>query len=101
MTIGKEGLYKLADTFGNYNAEAKVVIGYSAASGKVEFFEGITKGTIVSPRGDGGFGWDAIFQPEGHDKTFGELSAEEKNSFSMRKIAVEKLKAHLNRAERR
>lgn len=95
-TIQKEGLYKLAETFGNYNAEAKVVIGYSDSSGNVEFFEGNTKGTIVSPRGEGGFGWDPIFQPEGYDKTFGELSAEEKNSFSMRKIAVEKLKEYLN-----
>src|SRR3989344_6640488 len=63
-TVGNDGLYKLAETFGNYNAEAKVVIGYSDSSGNVEFFEGITKGTIVSPRGEGGFGWDAIFQPE-------------------------------------
>ena len=96
-TIQKEGLYKLADTFGNYKAEAKVVIGYSDSFGNVEFFEGVTKGKIVSPRGEGGFGWDAIFQPDGYEKTFGELSTEEKNSFSMRRIAVEKLREYLKK----
>jgi len=95
-TVGNDGLYKMAETFGNFNAEAKVIIGYSNSQKEISFFEGNTKGTIVSPRGNEGFGWDPIFQPEGYDKTFGELSAEEKNSFSMRKIAVEKLKEHLN-----
>jgi non-canonical purine NTP pyrophosphatase (RdgB/HAM1 family) len=96
-TIGKEGLYKLAETFGNYKAEAKVVIGYSDPSGNVEFFEGTTKGTIVSPRGEGGFGWDAIFQPEGFAKTFSEMDISEKNEISMRRIATQKLKDFLEK----
>ena len=90
-TIGNDGLYKMAEAFGNFNAEAKTVIGYSDDQKNISFYEGNIKGTIVSPRGDG-FGWDPIFQPNGYDKTFGELSAEEKNSFSMRKIALEKLR---------
>ena len=90
-TIGNDGLYKMIEPFGNFNAETKTIIGYSNSKGEIQFFEGSIKGTIVAPRGEG-FGWDPIFQPEGYDKTFGELSAEEKNSFSMRKIAVEKLK---------
>jgi len=94
-TVGNDGLYKMAETSGNFNAEAKVIIGYSNSAGEISFFEGNTKGTIVPPRGSEGFGWDPIFQPEGYDKTFGELSAEEKNSFSMRKIALEKLKAQI------
>lgn len=89
-TIGNDGLYKLAQAFGNFNAEAKVIIGYSNARGEISFHEGATKGTIVAPRGEG-FGWDPIFQPNGYSKTFGELSTEEKNSFSMRKIALESL----------
>jgi non-canonical purine NTP pyrophosphatase (RdgB/HAM1 family) len=95
-TIGNEGLYKLAASFGNYNAQAKVIIGYSNEKGEIQFFEGVCKGTIVEPRGENGFGWDPIFQPEAYSKTFGELSFEEKNSFSMRRIAAEKLKAHLS-----
>ncbi len=93
-TVGNEGLYKMAGAFGNPNAEAKTIIGYSNAQGEISFHEGTIKGTIVAPRGEG-FGWDPIFQPEGYSKTFGELSAEEKNSFSMRKIALEKLKVSL------
>lgn len=95
-TVGNDGLYKMAEAFGNFNAEAKVIIGYSNSAGEISFFEGNTKGAIVSPRGEGGFGWDSIFQPEGYTKTFGEMSAEEKNSFSMRRIAVEKLKEKLS-----
>jgi len=93
-TVGNDGLYKIAQVFGNFNAEAKTVIGYSDSEGKVSFFEGSIRGTIVSPRGEG-FGWDPIFQPDGYTKTFGELTAEEKNSISMRKIALEKLKQNL------
>lgn len=94
-TVGNDGLYKMAQAFENFNAEAKTIIGYSDKNGNIEFFEGNIKGTIVSPRGEG-FGWDPIFQPEGYSKTFGELSAEEKNSFSMRKIAIEKLKSSIS-----
>ncbi len=95
-TINSEGIFKLAQSFGNFNAIAKTIIGYSNFAKEISFFEGELRGTIVSPRGQG-FGWDPIFQPEGYSKTFGELTAEEKNSFSMRKIAVEKLKQHLGK----
>lgn len=94
QTIGNDGLYKITKTFGNFNAEAKTIIGYSNILGEIYFYEGAIKGTIVAPRGKG-FGWDPIFQPEGHSKTFGELSAEEKNSFSMRRVALNKLKDKL------
>ena len=87
----------MAEAFGNFNAEAKVIIGYSNSVGEISFFEGNTKGTIVAPRGTEGFGWDPIFQPEGYEKTFAELGVEEKNKFSMRRIAVEKVKEFLNK----
>ncbi len=94
-TVGNDGLYKMAEAFVNFNAEAKVVIGYSNSADEIYFFEGSTKGTIVPARGDNGFGWDPIFQPEGDTKTFGEMSSQEKNALSMRKIAAEKLKDFL------
>lgn len=48
--------------------------------GHEELFEGRVFGTVVSaPRGAEGFGYDPIFQPDGHDRTFGELSREEKH----------------------
>lgn len=93
-TIGNEGLFKMAEAFGNYGAEAKTIIGYTDGSGNIEFFEGSVRGTIVAPRGETNFGWDPIFQPEGKDKTFAEMRAGEKNVLSMRRLAAEKLKAH-------
>lgn len=55
-------------------------------------FEGIVKGKITeSPEGEGGFGYDPIFQPEGYDRTFAELGHEIKNRISHRAIAVSKL----------
>ena len=46
----------------------------------VEEFEGRVDGTLVwPPRGDKGFGYDPIFLPDGHTRTFGEMSAEEKH----------------------
>ena len=42
-------------------------------------------------RGDRGFGYDSVFIPEGHDKTFAELPPEYKNSLSHRRKALEKL----------
>jgi non-canonical purine NTP pyrophosphatase (RdgB/HAM1 family) len=89
--IGNDGLVKICDSFGNNKATAKVIIGFGIENGTVEFFEGSIEGEIVKPRGENGFGWDAIFQPTGSNKTFGEMTQEEKNSISMRKIAFENL----------
>lgn len=52
--------------------------------------EGILRGTLASaPRGEGGFGYDPIFIPEGFDRTTAELSAAEKNSVSHRRRAFQ------------
>lgn len=54
-------------------------------NGQTEFFEGEVKGTIINEcRGNGGFGYDPVFVPEGYEQTFAELSAEVKNSMSHR-----------------
>ncbi|HIH25464.1 non-canonical purine NTP pyrophosphatase [Candidatus Woesearchaeota archaeon] len=92
-SIGLDGVYKLGEVFGN-KAVAKCVIGYFNDN-DIKFFEGMIDGIIVSPRGENGFGWDKIFVPDGYDKTFAEISSEEKDSISMRKLAFEKLKEHL------
>lgn len=94
-TIGNEGLVKITESFGNVRANASVVIGLSIEDGSTEFFVGSIEGEIVKPRGENGFGWDPIFQPDGWSKTFGEMTVEEKNEVSMRKIAFQKLKAYL------
>jgi non-canonical purine NTP pyrophosphatase (RdgB/HAM1 family) len=95
-TVGQAGLADIADKLGNRRAEAKTIIGYAKSETEIRYFEGSIAGRIVAPRGDGGFGWDQIFLPDGHDKTFGEMSRPEKNKLSMRKIATEKLKEFIN-----
>ena len=56
------------------------------------FFEGYCHGTIAhEPRGEGGFGYDPIFIPQGYDQTFAELPLPVKNTLSHRGIAVRKM----------
>lgn len=60
------------------------------------FFEGIIEGEITQhKKGEKGFGYDPIFQPENYEKTFGELSLEIKNKISHRGRAIQKLVAYL------
>ncbi|MDP4865177.1 MAG: non-canonical purine NTP diphosphatase [Crocinitomicaceae bacterium] len=60
--------------------------------GKEHIFEGVVKGSIISEkRGTDGFGYDPIFVPEGQNKTFAELSLDEKNKMSHRARAFEKM----------
>lgn len=47
--------------------------------GHTELFEGRVHGEVVPPRGARGFGYDPIFRPDGHDRTFGEISSQEKH----------------------
>lgn len=55
--------------------------------------EGRINGTIIeNPKGSNGFGYDPIFIPDGYNKTFAEMTKEEKNNISHRSIAINKLK---------
>ena len=61
-------------------------------NGSDQVFEGIAEGQFVWPmRGAEGHGYDPIFQPVGHTKTFAELSADAKNQISHRADAFDKL----------
>lgn len=64
--------------------------------GKQVQFEGIVKGKIADRyQGNEGFGYDPIFIPEGHDKTFAEMTQDKKNEISHRGLAIQKLVAYL------
>jgi len=93
--IQDKGIFEITKRFKNKKSTAKTFIGYINRRGKVYFFEGTTRGNIVAPRGEWGFGWDKIFLPNGREKTFGQMSPEEKNKISMRKMALKKLERHL------
>jgi XTP/dITP diphosphohydrolase len=63
-------------------------------------FEGVCSGRITGARkGTNGFGYDPVFIPDGSDKTFGEMSLEEKTGFSHRRKATEKLVTFLTTLE--
>lgn len=65
--------------------------------GKEHFFEGICQGRILATqKGTEGFGYDPVFVPDGADKTFAEMSLEEKNRYSHRSKAVAQLVLFLN-----
>lgn len=60
--------------------------------GQTHLFEGIIEGIITDkPIGDKGFGYDPIFQPNGYDITFSEMTTAQKNEISHRAIAMRKL----------
>jgi XTP/dITP diphosphohydrolase len=65
---------------------------------RVWTFVGESRGRIAPrPRGSNGFGYDPIFIPAGHSRTFGEMTADAKNALSHRARAIEKVGRHLAR----
>lgn len=75
----------------NRQARFRTVISL-VLNGAEYFFEGTVNGLIRTARaGSGGFGYDPIFQPEGYDVTFAEMSLDEKNNISHRARAVDQL----------
>jgi XTP/dITP diphosphohydrolase len=84
---------------GNANRKAKFRTVISLIiEGKENLFEGICNGIIIrNKRGENGFGYDPVFVPDGSIHTFAEMNMEEKNRFSHRKKAVDKLVAYLTR----
>lgn len=73
------------------------VICYIDNLGKATFFEGRVEGKITQkPMGNGGFGYDPIFIPDGLEKTFAQMASDEKNKISHRGKAIKLLTNFLN-----
>ena len=86
----KKALAELADKT-NRKAQFRTVITL-IKDGKTIQVSGVVRGQIAKEEyGQGGFGYDPIFIPEGYDKTFGELPAEVKNGISHRARALQEL----------
>lgn len=94
--MGTEGIIKLMRGEKNRRAYVKTCIAYADENG-ARIFTGEIKGKIPEKvSGKRGFGWDAIFIPDGYGKTYSEMSADEKNLISMRKEALEEFMEFLS-----
>ncbi len=95
----EENIKKLLKELGNNSnrkAQFRTAISLNISE-KQYIFEGICKGTILKEKqGEKGFGYDAIFMPEGYNKSFAEMDMNEKSSISHRGKAIEKLVTFLN-----
>ena len=95
-TLGNEGIIDVMKGKEDRRANAQATVVYIPKKGQEEIFVGKVVGSISDkPRGTG-FGWDPIFIPEGETRTFGEMTLEEKNKYSMRAQALKKLKKWLD-----
>ncbi len=96
-SVGCSGICSMADGFADRSATATTVV--AVHDGQVRMFAGNVRGRIADlPRGTGGFGWDPVFIPDGADMSFSEMSPEEKDRYSMRRIALESLRASVSDA---
>jgi XTP/dITP diphosphohydrolase len=94
-TIGNAGLLKLLKDVGDRRARFVSVVAYfSGGADKPVCFRGVVDGLILEEerkgRGEGGFGFDPVFKPDGCDVSFAEMSVDEKNRFSHRAEAFRK-----------
>ena len=92
---GGQGLGAIAYALLNRSAKAQCCVAYWDGETPHIFLGESLGEIIVEPRGDKHFGWDAWFQPQGSDKTFAEMTAEEKDAVSHRGRAYLQLRDHL------
>ncbi|RLF29293.1 MAG: non-canonical purine NTP pyrophosphatase, RdgB/HAM1 family [Thermoplasmata archaeon] len=93
-TIGCEGILRLME--GVTDRRARFVSVVVLVDGGIRVFRGVAEGRIATEmRGEGGFGFDPIFIPEGVDRTFAEMGVGEKNEFSHRARALREMARHL------
>jgi XTP/dITP diphosphohydrolase len=91
-TLGCEGILNLLEGKKDRSAEFRCCAGYIDSKGEKTLVAGKVKGKIITEKkGTGGFGYDPIFVPDGHEKTFAQMSTDEKNSISHRGRAFDLL----------
>jgi XTP/dITP diphosphohydrolase len=83
--LGIERVQQLTAREEDHRARFRAIVAYANSEG-IETFEGVVRGRIVPPRGEGGFGYDPIF--EHRERTFAEMDTEEKNAVSHRGRAL-------------
>jgi len=92
---GLESICRAADGLADRRMRAVSALGFCSDQG-ADVVEGAVDGMLsLHPRGTSGFGWDAIFVPKGEGRTFGEMSAAEKDARSHRRKAWQLLRERL------
>lgn len=93
---GESGFARMLGPFADRSAEAVSALAVASpgdAEADVVVAIGRVTGSIApAPRGEGGFGWDVLFVPEGESRTFAEMTPAEKNACSHRARAFEALR---------
>ncbi|MBD2756176.1 RdgB/HAM1 family non-canonical purine NTP pyrophosphatase [Spirosoma validum] len=97
--FGKNIQKLLANLASKPNRKAQFITVFTLVLHGVEHqFEGTIQGQILTePRGTGGFGYDPVFLPDGYDRTFAEMSIDEKTTISHRSRALAKMIAYLEK----
>ncbi len=89
-------LLKELDGITNRKARFRTVIAF-LSNGDNHLFEGVITGSIIlEKKGEAGFGYDPLFQPDGYEQTFAELGEDIKNTISHRAIAVRRFADYLS-----
>jgi non-canonical purine NTP pyrophosphatase (RdgB/HAM1 family) len=92
-SVGPAGICEMLKPFSSTRATAETAI--AVCDGEVHVFSGRVGGSIAAkPLGERGFGWDSIFIPEGATRTFSQMEPQEKDTYSMRRLALEQLTVH-------
>jgi len=90
-----EGICRLLDNYPSRQATAQTCFALCDEQG-ARVFDGTIAGAITTkPRGDHGFGMDAIFIPNGATQTWGEMNEADQITYSLRRIGLKKLDAYL------
>jgi non-canonical purine NTP pyrophosphatase (RdgB/HAM1 family) len=95
--LGKERIYEILQKLGDTKAAHTANIGYMDERGGIQYFTSSVKGEMVFPKGEGGFGFDPLFVPEGFSKTFAEMTDEERFSIKPRVACAKMLQEYLKK----
>ena len=95
QSAGLEAMARMLDRFPDRSATATCAVAYFDGERFVSARGEVSGAIANAPRGESGFGWDALFIPDGNDRTFAEMSGEEKDRVSHRRRAWEALAQRL------
>lgn len=94
QVVGYELALEIANLQNKYGATARCGAAYCNGD-DVHYVEGVVNGRLTAKKGESNFGFDPYFIPEGHEKTFAQMSIEAKNGLSHRARAFKELRNEL------